>query len=78
VRALGGCGGRRQARVYLDLCSAKIAPECAEREEQAETHLTLATGDETGDLRQTQAGSATRWLRGNPSSEFFIRGRGSL
>ena len=41
VRALGGYDGRRQVGVYLDLCSAKIASECAEREEEAETqHLT--------------------------------------
>eukprot|EP01046_Picozoa_sp_COSAG06_P054448 COSAG06_NODE_9701_length_1840_cov_5.562895_1_plen_87_part_00 len=41
MRALGGYDGRRQVGVYLDLCSAKIASECAEREEEAETqHVT--------------------------------------
>ena len=46
MRVLGGYGGRRQARVYLDLCGAKIASECGEREDNAETqHLTRTRGD---------------------------------
>ena len=56
MRVLGGYGGRRQARVYLDLCGAKIASECGEREDNAETqHLTRTRRLETGDrLRQTR------------------------
>eukprot|EP01046_Picozoa_sp_COSAG06_P051271 COSAG06_NODE_8329_length_2201_cov_11.429115_2_plen_91_part_00 len=48
MRVLGGYGGRRQARVYLDLCGTKIASECGEREDNAETqHLTRTRRLET-------------------------------
>jgi hypothetical protein len=55
VRVLGGYGGRRQARVYLDLCGAKIASECGEREDNAETqHLTRTRRLETVCARGAQ------------------------
>ena len=78
MRALGGYDGRRQVGVYLDLCSAKIASECAEREEEAETqHLTRTRRLETvcargafdqqepsapTTRRRTRAAAAAAWL----------------
>ena len=78
MRVLGGYGGRRQARVYLDLCGAKIASECGEREDNAETqHLTRTRRLETvcargafdqqepsapTTRRRTRAAAAAAWL----------------